>query len=35
MAKPQTRLRRREKKNISSVIAHVIANFINTKNLSI
>ena len=31
MAKPQTRLRRREKKNISSGIAHVSATFNNTK----
>jgi small subunit ribosomal protein S11 len=31
MAKPQSRLRRREKKNISSGIAHVNASFNNTK----
>ncbi len=31
MAKTQTRLRRREKKNISSGIAHVSATFNNTK----
>jgi small subunit ribosomal protein S11 len=31
MAKPQTRLRRREKKNITSGIAHVNATFNNTK----
>ena len=31
MAKSQTRLRRREKKNISSGIAHVSATFNNTK----
>ncbi len=31
MAKPQTRLRRREKKNITSGIAHVSATFNNTK----
>ncbi len=31
MAKPNTRLRRREKKNISSGIAHVSATFNNTK----
>ena len=31
MAKPQTRLRRREKKNISSGVAHVSATFNNTK----
>ena len=31
MAKPQARLRRREKKNISSGIAHVSATFNNTK----
>lgn len=31
MAKPQTRLRRREKKNITSAIAHVSATFNNTK----
>jgi small subunit ribosomal protein S11 len=30
MAKPQTRLRRREKKNITSGIAHVSASFNNT-----
>jgi len=30
MAKPQTRLRRREKKNITSGIAHVSATFNNT-----
>jgi len=30
MAKPQARLRRREKKNISSAIAHVNATFNNT-----
>ncbi|MEQ9607115.1 MAG: 30S ribosomal protein S11, partial [Kiloniellaceae bacterium] len=30
MAKPQARLRRREKKNISSGIAHVNATFNNT-----
>ena len=30
MAKPQTRLRRREKKNITSGIAHVRATFNNT-----
>ncbi len=30
MAKPQTRLRRREKKNITSGIAHVHASFNNT-----
>jgi small subunit ribosomal protein S11 len=31
MAKPQARLRRREKKNITSGIAHVSATFNNTK----
>ena len=31
MAKPQARLRRREKKNITSGIAHVNATFNNTK----
>jgi len=31
MAKPQTRLRRREKKNITSGIAHVNSTFNNTK----
>jgi small subunit ribosomal protein S11 len=31
MAKPQPRLRRREKKNITSGIAHVSATFNNTK----
>ncbi len=31
MAKPQSRLRRREKKNITSGIAHVSATFNNTK----
>jgi small subunit ribosomal protein S11 len=31
MAKPQTRLRRRERKNITSGIAHVSATFNNTK----
>ncbi len=31
MAKPQTRLRRREKKNITSGVAHVSATFNNTK----
>ncbi len=31
MAKPQARLRRREKKNITSAIAHVSATFNNTK----
>lgn len=31
MAKPQVRLRRREKKNITSGIAHVSATFNNTK----
>ncbi len=31
MAKPQARLRRREKKNISSGISHVSATFNNTK----
>ena len=31
MAKPQARLRRREKKNISSGVAHVSATFNNTK----
>ncbi|MFQ5466863.1 MAG: 30S ribosomal protein S11 [Kiloniellaceae bacterium] len=31
MAKPKTRLRRREKKNITSGIAHVKATFNNTK----
>lgn len=31
MAKPQSRLRRREKKNITSGIAHVNATFNNTK----
>ncbi len=31
MAKPQARLRRREKTNITSVIAHVSATFNNTK----
>ena len=30
MAKPQTRLRRRERKNITSGIAHVYASFNNT-----
>ena len=31
MAKPQARLRRREKKNITSGVAHVNATFNNTK----
>jgi small subunit ribosomal protein S11 len=31
MAKPQTRVRRREKKNITSGIAHVNSTFNNTK----
>ncbi len=31
MAKPQARLRRREKKNLTSAIAHVSATFNNTK----
>ena len=31
MAKPQARIRRREKKNITSGIAHVSATFNNTK----
>ena len=31
MAKPQARLRRREKKNITSGVAHVNASFNNTK----
>ena len=31
MAKPQTRLKRRERKNITSGIAHVSATFNNTK----
>ncbi len=31
MAKPQSRVRRREKKNITSGIAHVSATFNNTK----
>ncbi len=31
MAKPQARLRRRERKNITSGIAHVSASFNNTK----
>ena len=31
MAKPQTRLRRRERKNITSGVAHVSATFNNTK----
>jgi len=31
MAKPQARVRRREKKNITSGIAHVSATFNNTK----
>jgi len=31
MAKPQTRIRRREKKNITSGIAHVNSTFNNTK----
>jgi small subunit ribosomal protein S11 len=31
MAKPQARLRRREKKNITSGVAHVSATFNNTK----